>query len=538
MTSHITNVTYEGGKHITPGPPMALFGQGTDAGQPQLKLKRLPDGRFTPYNITPNPPLPDDIAFPGRDARKAAKERAAKGFKIKKVKKEIALGTITNPLVDNTAWTKPMNDHLETLSDILPRIPFVLLLFAMINSGKTTIVAQLVQIYCSRHLFKEVYIFSPTAITDPTLLTIQAQRDPECVIHLATAPDFQMFKDKADEVKALYLPYERLAMVGKYKKKEDRTLFKELQREFDNPAHPYLNADGTSHGRVPVLQRHPEFKKKTGHVPLLTSTKSDQAVNIKTRVMKARGRFPAKYQRVIDMVADITTRSHKELDSEVRQAGPRIADGDIVNYPAQLNLERPSLIEAQHQAIQSEILHTNPLKYEKMRNAKPTLIVYDDSSETFHGPAARFIRGWITTIRHSMMSLILVAHKLSVVPTIVRANATHVIISRNKNPREIEALENEYGSLFEDFPGLLEAATSEVEGRPKDFLFIDLLKGKAYRSFTGEIVPREDATGSTSDDEVIVQPLIKNVKTSTKNTRKSKEIERLSSDEEKSPRKR
>ena len=488
-----------GGQYPVPGPPMLPYGDEAKEKAPAQTFSTLPDGRMVFDNIDPNGPLNMSLHYPGQDMLDEERERAKGGFKIKPTEKQLTLGPLKEPLVDATVWTKEPNEYISSISDILPKIPFIWIFIGGIGSGKTNFIANIVKIYNDEKCFKTIHVFSPTAHLDPTLATVQYERKPDTKVELHTRFDVRIIQEKNAEIQALYAPYRQKAKIGKYEHREDRAKLASMLREFDDPSHPYLNSWGVSHGRKPFVPVRRSMFGKVSREPIVGPAAGlrDQSVRATIQVMRTRQGLPLETHNVLDAMMSATLPEH-------RQNVPRTLNGDVSEFAKEINLTHENVVNLQNQRVLHERYLMDPSLHAG-RDIKPTLLIFDDATGTFQGAFGSFLKKFITTIRHTRMSIVIVVHKLSAVPTVIRAVTTHVTLANTKNKREIELLDEEFGSKFPDFPGLLNAATVPQPGRPKDFLMLDLEKGKAYRSFSGELVNAsdfEEAAGPASAVEV------------------------------------
>ena len=117
----------------------------------------------------------------------------------------------------------------------------------------------------------------------------------------------------------------------------------------------------------------------------------------------------------------------------------------------------------------------------------PTLWIFDDCAFAL---LQQGIQQQITILRHMCSGLIAASQKLSSLPTMARTNATGIIILNIADEKEMQFFEDEYGYMCNNnFRGLYESATQHFGERTHDFLYINLRERKAYRSFSGELLP-------------------------------------------------
>ena len=105
-----------------------------------------------------------------------------------------------------------------------------------------------------------------------------------------------------------------------------------------------------------------------------------------------------------------------------------------------------------------------------------TLIIIDDCLPLKRGSYLTYLA---TRYRHFRISLIITSQDYRSVPNIIRANASGYLIFKTSNKKEYKKLEDEFGSLFENFEELYEMCTNKLYS----FMFINLRNLNVYSDF-------------------------------------------------------
>lgn len=105
-----------------------------------------------------------------------------------------------------------------------------------------------------------------------------------------------------------------------------------------------------------------------------------------------------------------------------------------------------------------------------------TLIIIDDCLPLKRGSYLTYLA---TRYRHFRISLIITSQDYRSVPNIIRANASGYLIFKTSNKKEYKKLEDEFGSLFENFEELYEMCTNKLFS----FMFINLRNLNVYSDF-------------------------------------------------------
>jgi hypothetical protein len=106
-----------------------------------------------------------------------------------------------------------------------------------------------------------------------------------------------------------------------------------------------------------------------------------------------------------------------------------------------------------------------------------TLIIIDDCLGFIK--RGSYLTYLATRYRHFRISLLITSQDYKSIPNIVRANASGYIIFKTSNKKEYKKLEDEFGSLFENFKELYEMCTNKLYS----FMFINLRNLNVYSDF-------------------------------------------------------
>jgi len=363
---------------------------------------------------------------------------------------------------------------------------------------------QLLQAYCHPKCFKDIKIYSQSMGNDPVMLTFMNNRHPEVDVTLEAAPNMPFLRELAARVRDEYAEYNQLAQVGRFKKPSKKeSLLARQMKEFDDVDHPYTSSSGIHHGRdlhLPFLNNNAMehldpltqlFYKKvqSGLMP------SPCPVGPSSMISTQRLKF-GHMKRMLN-----NSELSKHNDPMWRKFAPLVYEKDDPEIPhntdvmttahhaLMLNLNHPDLRSVQIAQQRTTEAKIHPAEYKLKKEKSGTLLVFDDCGWMFHtGTGSREIERFMTMIRHSHCGAIFLFQQTSSIPRIMRTIATDLFIFRLQNTHEVRFLMEEFGGAISDFDGKYYAATKEVEGRDRDFMWVDIMKDKAYRAFTGEII--------------------------------------------------
>lgn len=446
-------------------------------------LRQLPEGDYGLDDVSFTNYFPPETVLPGSDDFKARKDRCAKGYRVKPYSVPLRFGGISNLLVNGTEWADKVNTHISSISDALPKAPFVLVIIGTIGSGKTALISQLVNLYAHQDAFSTIRLVSPTAHMDPLMMTLKAKRNPQVKFITDSQPDDAFFASLGQNVERMYGPYANLAEKGLYHRKLDPSieLLKESNKEFHSFDHPYLNSLGEPHGEKLRLFFPPTDR--------LLPTQTMYGSNFSPDTMRLRKMMQLK---IGNSVKNAETKFQSDLSKPIN-----LDKESMTEFIGHMNASNPHQQALNQQLLFERNLLSNKIEASKAQyESKPTLMVYDDCAYHFKN-AGRFTQ-LMTIIRHAQASAMFIAQKVTAIPTMLRNLATAVIIFKIPNARELKIVEDEWGGVLPDFLGAYHAATSDVNGRDRDFLYIDMIKKTASRSMIGELVPTDE--GNTADD--------------------------------------
>lgn len=120
------------------------------------------------------------------------------------------------------------------------------------------------------------------------------------------------------------------------------------------------------------------------------------------------------------------------------------------------------------------------------KDFRALLIIDDLITEVMKQVNKRVQLLWIKS-RHLKLSIILVSHKFTYIPRLLRCNCTHLITFRSKSKKELESIYDDLIDLEEDkFWEVYNYATAE----PYQFLYIEVAKNPQiyWKNFTERLV--------------------------------------------------
>lgn len=445
----------------------------------------LPDGAIAHANTVIDARVPiESVCLPGRQDLDAKMKKKNTSYRIKKADKPIEIGPVKEPIIDGTLWSKKINAELEKISDMIPNMPMILCVMATVGGGKSTILHTLLPAYAHPDRFPQVRIYSSSMGQDPITMTMMANRHPDVDIECATEPNFNFIYSKADEVRLHYANEAEMAKNGYFKKPVSKLhdrIVKSLQ-PFDSLTHPHTNEDGSRHGRIP---RVPNFRSDWHTKPKLLSV--------------ICGEQPVEYELAKSMpVADAGIQPRQ---SRIHTLKPvNFTDLNPMQHVRDLNLKDTTTMEQQRRMRIASEARARPFDYKVVHEPTPCLFIFEDCAYMFHGPGSTQFNAWLSTIRHSHCAVIFIFQQKTAVPRFLRTVATHAIIMRCNNGLELQSLEDEWGGTITDFLGKYHAATTPIDGRDRDFLYVDLRKENcAYRSLYGSLENAEEVTAQSEE---------------------------------------
>lgn len=426
------------------------------------------------------------MTLPGRADLDRLFDQAASGYSLKLVDHPIEIGPVKTPIIDGTQWAKKINDHLASISEIIPNMPMIMCVMATVGGGKSTILHSLLPAYAHPDCFKQVRIYSSSMGQDPITLTMLAHRHPEVDIECHETPDFAFIYSKSEEVRKHYAAQTAAAQRGlnTEKKQKQSSKWAKYLRPYDSIIHPYQNDDGSHHGRDPHV---PKYNNYWPNRPkLLSLIQNDDYFKSLPAAVNESG--------LTSLQKHFTTS--KDFKEE-RMAAIDWTDKHPMQPVVEINLSRQNTIERQDKALLGKNMRMNPHTHKAVHEPTPCLFIFEDCAYMFHGSGGTRFNAWLSTIRHSHCAVIFIFQQKTSIPRFLRTVATHAIIMRCNNGLELQSLEDEWGGTVTDFLGKYHAATSCYPGRERDFLFIDLRKeNKAYRSFYGELTTTDIETAN------------------------------------------
>jgi hypothetical protein len=453
-------------------------------------LLQTPHGDWCLPGFNVPPPFSEQQLFPSSAQLKIDIETAKNGFHLKRFEKPFALGGVeeSSLLVDGVKWAKDATLELQSRTDSLFDLPCVCLIIGTIGSGKTSLIYQLITLLAHPKIFPVVRLSSPTAKIDPIFMSLRALRNPDVTFELADEPDVLYMSRLLTSVQASYAPFNDIALKGLYHHPEspDTLKLKKLNKLFHDFNHPYTNELGLPHGEALHLPSYALPKVSSSSASVLTRHFVNVDPVARVPVFSSKSSLRKLYSHL--------TAPHHVTTTDF--SSPRdVSSTTTASFLANLNATHPDQISLQLQ-LQGEALRSSQpeLFHILHKSAKPTLLIWDDCMDLLQDPK---FRKMLSIIRHIKASAIISVQKLSGVPTGVRALCTNIFIARIPNQRELLAIEKEFGGAVSDFLGAYHAATCPLDGRTKDFLHIDLIKKKCFRSFSGELIPAGSSTSAS-----------------------------------------
>lgn len=445
-------------------------------------------------------------ALPGLQHRDAEEEEGYSGYTLELYNPPILVGKRTNLFFDSTTWAKSLNERLDKMAPQFPRIPFVTVELGAIGAGKTTCLIEMLQVY--QHLFKRIVICSSTMGMDSLMLDFIYKRDPECDIQILPVSDFnrEFINRQQQEVLMDQVPYQTLAKEGMYTKPvEDKpeetpqmTAFKRTLIDDHSLVHPYLNKDGTRHGKKLQL---PAVRDETigEHIPSLNPT---------TVTGFSGSRYRFKYHPISETKTNKRKREAEDADDyDFEAPKPNMPNPVITNkHSTNYHLLQHRITDPEHNAGQARLqkvekaIATNTLDnvQPKSDERAGTLYVLEDMAY-MRGTYADDMKHFVTVIRHFKGSMIWLTQSTTGIPTAVRNNCTDFIAWRLNNKKELQRMLDDFGGVVPDFEGRYIAATTPIGEHDRDFLYVNIRNKEASRSFLGKLIPSKKVVKEPGD---------------------------------------
>lgn len=427
----------------------------------------LPDGRLRFHHVDPMPAL-NDGPLPLMPSKEEVKARAGRGYTFQRSKNPIALGPIINRFVDGEAWADRMNKVFESVSDVLPRVPFFLNVYGTINAGKTSTLITLLNMLTVPGGFTRVMIGSKSLGKDPMLATWLRSRNPGIKVELRKKITEADLADQARKVEMYYAPYFAAAVRGRLYKVGDHDAEDEetTMRPYDSIVHPHTDNDGIHHHRRP-------------HLPDYSSRRAKDSPWLESKLRRTAGpgagleRIDHTQQPLLVLSGDVIRGRNLCLEERVYNA---------VNLSANYQ-------EAAEQLKTQRISSQKKNVYSAQQEPEPTLFIMEDAARSYDSMRdAEWIR-LCSMIRHMHGSAVMLQQKHNTVPLFIRTIETDAIIFGTKCEAELDSLRDNYGATVEDFDGKLFACTQPVPGGPdRGFMYVKKREPDCvYRCFEGRL---------------------------------------------------
>ena len=415
------------------------------------------------------------------------------GFTVTPIPTPILLGGFPNGMFDPQEWAKKLNDKLAACKlDYLPNFPFVTLVMGGINTGKTNMIATLSTFYISYAEVQNLTIISQTADTDPTYTTLKHQSAPHTKIDLLREVPIELMEKDYHAISSEFGPLLRTGSVNKYKTQEIMEGIVDLQLP-SSIHHPRTDPDGAVRSFGVKIPDHLQE----------TSEKNDALLPFYCRTKKGVSD---------DLDHYLPTSNMKKLADKPDKYVPSASCG-LEHWVLQANLNPMADVLANQReniAIRGRQGYTH-LREKKFENR---VLVFDDPAKYLRrgGNAMEsYVSTWITELRHRHHSVIFGIQKTTMVPPVIRGQATCVFMWRSRSKTEMKWFIEEYGSRVPNFEELYEWAMMPTPSLPRPFLIIrlDTVPARIFRGFEHEIMWSE-----TTSTTIESKPLAKTKKAS------------------------
>lgn len=479
---------------------------------PDKRIQKDEHGRILIDGYKGTDILPDNMVM-NRQEDKRLLERSMP-VRLEPLAQAVDIGPLENKLAENTEWCDIANEKLKAISENVPLLPFTLTFYGPTGAGKTTTIAYLLEIY--QQVFDQIIIFSPTVGSDPTLLNTLWRRDPRCKIVLRKDIDVQMLQDLMKPVEKEYEVLRAVAEQGAFARGNPNPEIDMVTKPLDSITHPFTNAKGEYHGRVPLL---PES--------LGPDDKTDKNIHIKN-VLQRTPRVQHSFVKKSSLnVAGSTQLKRLQKGVFVPQYGskPRpFHKGEAYNHHQQskhpmqagahdffTNIKNLFLNpQTRHQLLQEHLIKTEAQNPDRPPEKAPTtLVLFDDCyNQIQRFGLTEFVTKLATFNRHARTCMAFGLQKVNGVPTIIRQMATHAFFWQQRSSKSIELMIEEWGGKYGVFPNIEElyyAATNPIGTRKNDFLYLNFRDRVAMRSIQAKLV--QDMPSEANPEEANNNPM-------------------------------
>ncbi len=393
--------------------------------------------------------------------------------------------------VRGNVWTDEINDKIDSFGLNLPRAPFVWIFLGGINAGKTNLMAHALSFYAHHGAFQHIWYVSPIGLLDPTIASIQCIMPPTVKFEVFEAIPMDKIQWAKDQVIMQNMPLMRAAMVGKYKEAPDHSnrALRDLlpAPDLNAPMHDQWDNPLVHKTRLPneLLRRVERYPNsfftpsvlRNLHNPYETDETAQKGIGLsledvphpstqqqRAELEKSSGP-QAPLQDPMVLFPELVTMGSSNASS--RDAS--LYDSATHRYWSARNPYQ-AMLYLDHSHFKAGKADAGVFREEGYRNF---LLVCDDVNRLFKGAGLALANLLGPEIRHYHGSAFAAAQKSTMVPPIVRAQASYVSIAPTREHLELDRIRKDYGSNIPNFDRVFKYCTTPTDTMPNPFMFID-----------------------------------------------------------------
>ncbi len=388
----------------------------------------------------------------------------AEPIDAEEVPNAFVIDKLPNQVYDAHAWTAKLNKPLEKYA-WAPKFPFIALAIGGIYTGKTNLATHMACFYSHTCHLQNLTVVSPTATTDPSWATVRfnAHPDTEVQLHMGV-PEKEISDDYLKIAQQISPVVEATAQ-----RRFHSASLSEIDRTLLPPAdlhHPFTDDYGKSHPHVPNT---PQFLFGK---PYTTS-----------RVAELRNNRA--------LTGSFRTFPEHSLQSCLKDpVGKSMPQGSSAAARYYAQAMDPVTQAVNLQDVESSTRgHHLKLRLKEKPFENRLVFLDDPYSYLRHPKYKKFWENYGTSLRHAHNSLWVCAQKLTMIPPVLRASATNILLWRTKAGKEETWLMEEFGGDIEHFLELFHYATTPDEINQRPFMYIDKSTAPAtvMRCFTHKL---------------------------------------------------
>lgn len=424
----------------------------------------------------------------------ASAEPLPPGMRSERVPVPFLIEQFPTAAVRGNVWTDEINDKIDSFGINLPRAPFVWIFLGGINAGKTNLMAHALSFYAHHGAFQHIWYVSPIGLLDPTIASIQCVMPPTVKFEVFESIPMDKIQWAKDQVIMQNMPLMRAAMAGKYKEAPDHSnrALRDLlpAPDLNAPLHDQWDNPLVHKTRLPnELLRRAERYPNTFFTPSVMRNLHNPYETIET---KDRG-IGLTLEDIDHPSTTQTLRESRNISGqEAPLRDPMVLFPELVTVGGDITgsqwardaalFDSPThrywtarnpyqaMLYLDHSHFKAGKADAGIFKEEGYRNF---LLVCDDVNRLFKGAGLALANLLGPEIRHYHGSAFAAAQKSTMVPPIVRAQASYVSIAPTREHLELDRIRKDYGSNIPNFDRVFKYCTTPTDSMPNPFMFID-----------------------------------------------------------------